>query len=123
MFSIYKERRGASGLPTIDELTAKMREFEEGLVVADQEATKLTDSIKANTATKLMLAIGDANQFQEITAAMHLSDRQKGIARLLVTGQAIVQLGNRAPCSVRLEDVDLEKTMSDTALRKAQQQE
>jgi len=47
VFSVYKERQEASGIPEIDELTAKMREFGEGLVVADQEASKLTDSIKA----------------------------------------------------------------------------
>ncbi|MDG5761345.1 hypothetical protein QA600_18605 [Natronococcus sp. A-GB1] len=121
VFSVYKERQDAAGLPAVDMLTAKMREFGEGLVVADQEATKLTDSIKANTKTTVLLATGDATQFQDIAATMALSDRQASIAQRLGTGEAIVQTGNREPCPVRLDNYELEKTVSDTRLRKIQQ--
>jgi hypothetical protein len=123
VFSVYKERQDASGMPTIDILTAKMREFGEGLVVADQEATKLTESIKANTKTKLLLATGDATQFAEIAASMALTDRQQEIARTLGTGDAIVQTGNREPRPVQLDQYELEKTISDAALRKRQRGE
>ncbi len=58
VFSAYKERQEAAGLPVIDELTAQLREFGEGLIVANQEATKLTESLKANTYTKILLATG-----------------------------------------------------------------
>ena len=37
VFSVYKERQDAAGIPEIDQLTAKMREFGEGLIVGDQE--------------------------------------------------------------------------------------
>ena len=123
VFSVYKERQDAAGLPAVDELTAKMREFGEGLVVADQEATKLTDSIKANTATKLLLAVGDAKQFDEIAASMQLSERQRDVAQTLGTGDAIVQAGHRNPCPVRLDNYELEKTISDAVLQKRQQEE
>ncbi|MDS0476832.1 hypothetical protein [Natrinema sp. 1APR25-10V2] len=123
VFSVYKERQDAAGIPAIDNLTAKMREFGEGLVVADQEATKLTDSIKANTRTKLLLATGDATQFREVAAAMDLSERQATAAQRLGTGEAIVQTGNREPCPVHLDNYELEKTISNTALQKIQQQE
>jgi len=123
VFSVYKERQDASGIPTVDELTAKMREFGEGLVVADQEATKLTDSIKANTATKLLLATSDAKQFRDIVASMQLSERQADIAASLGIGQAIVQTGGRDPCPVQLRDVDLAKSMSDAALRRRQREQ
>jgi len=123
VFSVYKERQDASGIPTVDELTAKMREFGESLVVADQEATKLTDSIKANTATKLLLATGDAKQFQDVVASMQLSERQADIASGLGTGQAIVQAAGREPCPVQLRDVDLAKTISDLALRRRQRKQ
>ena len=122
VFSVYKERQDAAGLPAVDELTAKMREFGEGLVVGDQEATKLTDSIKANTATKLLLATGDAKQFQDITATMQLTDRQQEVAQTLGTGDAIIQTGQHTPCPVRLDNYELEKTISDTALRQRQQE-
>lgn len=121
VFSVYKERQDASGIPTIDELTAKMREFGEGLVVADQEASKLTDSVKANTATKVLLATGDARQFEEMAASMHLSSRQKDLAQQVDVGEAVVQTGNHDPVPVTLDNYALEKTISDAALRDRQE--
>ena len=123
VFSVYKERQDAAGIPAIDKLTAKMREFGEGLVVADQEATKLTDSIKANTNTTLLLATGDAVQFTEVAESMNLTARQQEVAQTLGVGEAIIQTGRRDPCPVLLKNYELEKTVSDTELRKRQQQE
>ena len=120
VFSVYKERQDAAGIPAIDELTAKMREFGEGLVVADQEATKLTDSIKANTYIKCLLATGDAKQFDEIAATMHLTERQEDIARMLGTGDAIIQASGSNPTPVLLDSFELEKSISDDELQKRQ---
>ena len=120
VFSVYKERQDAAGIPAIDELTAKMREFGEGLVVADQEVTKLTDSIKANTYIKCLLATGDAKQFDEIAASMHLTDRQEDIARTLGTGDAIIQVSGSTAIPVLLNSFELEKSISDTELQRRQ---
>ena len=120
VFSVYKERQDASGIPEVDELTAKMREFGEGLVVADQEASKLTDSIKANTHTKLLLPTADRKQFQAVTDAMNLSERQAEFAHSLETGEAVVQVGSRDPVPVKLENYELEKTVTDRELEKQQ---
>jgi DNA-binding MarR family transcriptional regulator len=120
VFSVYKERQDASGIPEIDELTAKMREFGEGLVVADQEASKLTDSIKANTYTKLLLPTADRKQFQAVTDAMDLSERQAEFAQDLETGEAVVQVGSRDPVPVKLQNYELEKTVTDRELEKQQ---
>jgi len=120
VFSVYKERQAASGIPEIDELTAKMREFGEGLVVADQEASKLTDSIKANTYTKLLLSTGDRKQFSAVTDSMNLSQRQTEYASQLGTGEAVVQVGSHDPVPVKLENYELEKTVSDKDLEKKQ---
>jgi len=120
VFSVYKERQDAAGIPEIDELTAKMREFGEGLVVADQEASKLTDSIKANTHTKLLLPTADQKQFQAVTEAMNLSERQSEFAQKLETGEAVVQVGGRSPVPVNLHNYQLDKTVSDRELEKRQ---
>jgi len=120
VFSVYKERQDASGIPEIDELTAKMREFGEGLVVADQEASKLTDSIKANTYTKILLPTGDRKQFQAISDSMNLSERQEEFAQDLETGEAIIQVGNSGPVPVKLDNYRLEKPVSDEELQKDQ---
>ncbi|MFB6241173.1 MAG: ATP-binding protein [Candidatus Nanosalina sp.] len=120
VFSVYKERQDASGIPEIDELTAKMREFGEGLVVADQEASKLTDSIKANTHTKLLLPTAGRKQFQAVTDAMKLSERQAEFAQDLETGEAVVQVGSCDPVPVKLENYELEKQVTDRNLEKYQ---
>ena len=120
VFSVYKERQDAAGIPEIDELTAKMREFGEGLVVADQEASKLTDSIKANTHTKLLLPTADQKQFQAMTEAINLSERQSEFAQNLETGEAVVQVGGRSPVPVNLHNYQLDKTVSDRELEKRQ---
>jgi len=118
VFSVYKERQSEAGIPEIDELTAKMREFGEGLVVADQEASKLTDSIKANTYTKLLLSTGDRKQFEAVTESMNLSQRQKEYAETLDIGEAIVQSGNSDPFPVDLHNHQLEKSVTDEKLQK-----
>lgn len=120
VFSVYKERQEASGIPEIDELTAKMREFGEGLVVADQEASKLTDSIKANTYTKVLLPTGDQKQFTAITKSMNLSERQRKFASKLDVGEAIIQVGNQNPVPVTLDNYHLEKQVTDEELEKLQ---
>jgi len=120
VFSVYKERQDAAGIPEIDELTAKMREFGEGLVVADQEASKLTDSIKANTYTKFLLPTADRKQFQAVTDAMNLSERQAEFAQKLGTGEAVVQVGSRGPVPVKLKNYPLEKEVTDRELEKHQ---
>ncbi|WP_436935726.1 ATP-binding protein [Halovenus marina] len=120
VFSVYKERQDAAGIPEIDELTAKMREFGEGLVVADQEASKLTDSIKANTYTKLLLPTAGRKQFQAMTEAMNLSERQAEFAQELETGEAVVQVGNRTPVPVKLRNYTVEKDVTDRKLEQKQ---
>ena len=121
VFSVYKERQEASGIPEIDELTAKMREFGEGLVVADQEASKLTDSIKANTYTKVLLPTGDRKQFKSIAESMSLSERQMEFASELDIGEAIVQVGNKSPVPVKLDNYNLEKKVTDEELEQLQE--
>jgi DNA-binding MarR family transcriptional regulator len=120
VFSVYKERQDASGIPEIDELTAKMREFGEGLVVGDQEASKLTDSIKANTYTKLLLSTGDQKQFSNVADSLNLSQRQRKFAQSLDVGEAVVQVGDNDPVPVKLRNYSLEKTVSDRELEKSQ---
>jgi hypothetical protein len=97
-----------------------MREFGEGLVVADQEASKLTDSIKANTYTKVLLSTGDQKQFDAVADSMDLSKRQKEFAQDLETGQAVIQIGSRSPVPVKLHNYSIEKDVSDKELRKQQ---
>jgi len=116
ILSKYKEEQTASGLPEIDDRTAKLREFEESLIAADQESTKLTDSIKTNTYTKILLATGDAKEFRSIAESLKMDGLQKRWAKQLGVGEAVVQKGESSPLAVRLPDFRLEKGVTDDEL-------
>jgi len=116
VFSVYKERQDAAGIPHISEVTAKMREFGEALVVADQEPTKLTESLKANTNTKIVLPTASSTQLDNIASSMQLSDRQYQVATTLDVGQAIVQVGNDNPIPVQFPNTPVTKTTATSDL-------
>jgi energy-coupling factor transporter ATP-binding protein EcfA2 len=120
VFSVYKERQDASGLPEIDRLTAKMREFGEGLVVADQEASKLTESIKANTHTKFLLPTAGGKQFDSVAETMNLDENQRRYARDLDVGGAVLQVGSGSPFPVEIRGFDTGAPVSDEELRELQ---
>ncbi|WP_313694148.1 ATP-binding protein [Halorarum halobium] len=119
-FSYKKEQSDAAGIPEIDDLTARAREFGLGIMAADQEATKLTDSLKANTGTKMLLPMKDWKQFKSIAESMKLTEIQKRYIQNLDVGQAVVQHGNRKPVPVDLNYYDVEKEVSDNDLKKHQ---
>ncbi|WP_226005957.1 helicase HerA domain-containing protein [Natrinema salinisoli] len=121
-FSVYKERSDAKGLPTIDTVLAKLREFQIGVVVADQEPSKLTDSLLANTHTKVLFRIGDHDQFRRMAESMDLDRRQREFATDLGVGHAVIRSGVDAPVPVDLHDTAITKTVTDTEL-KSQMQE
>lgn len=116
IFSVYKEKQVASGVPESDKKIAKVREFQESFIVADQEANKLTDSIKANTYTKILLATGDAKEFRAISESLKMDGLQKRWAKQLAVGDAVIQKGEKDPVAVKLPDFDLEKDVSDDEL-------
>lgn len=116
ILSVYKEQQAASGLPEIDRMVAELREFQESLIAADQEANKLTDSIKANTYTKILMATGDAKEFQSMAESLKMDRLQERWARQLGVGQAVIQKGENEPVPVNLPDFDLEKDVTDDEL-------
>jgi len=90
--------------------------------VADQETTKLTDSIKANTYTKLLLPTGEQKQREEMAAAMSLSEKPTEFAQTLEVGEGIIQVGTDNPVPVSLDNYELNKSVTDEDLREHQAQ-
>lgn len=116
-FSYKKEQSDAAGIPEMDDLTARAREFGLGIMAADQEATKLTDSLKANTDTKILLPVKDQKQFRSIADSMQLTDIQRGYVQRLEVGQALVQHAGNKPVPVDLTYYDVEKDVDDDDLK------
>lgn len=112
VFSKYKESQVESGIPEIDKLTAQIREFGEGIITADQEPAKLTDSIKANTKTKIVMASSDLQQIEAMTESMKTNNLQKEFIKNLRTGQAVIQSQNQPVQAVKIPSIDIEKNLS-----------
>jgi hypothetical protein len=109
-------------MPEIDDMLAKARQMGLSTVAADQEPSKLTDSLKANTKTKVLLPVADQKQFQAIAESMNLDRRQSDYAKRLDTGQAVIQAGNNDPVPVNLLNYQVSQDVDDEKLREDQQE-
>lgn len=110
VLSEMKER--AQGSETIMETCLRqIREFGEAVVVIDQEPTKLSNSIKANTHTKITFNLGNGKDALEMSNCMSLTKQEADCIKLLQTGQGICSLKSRisVPLHLRIEKVDVEK--------------
>jgi hypothetical protein len=99
------------GEETIIESVVRMiREFGEGVIVVDQEPSKLSRSIIANTNTKLCFNLGNGNDVRVMSGAMALSLEEELAVDQLKVGEAILKLKDRffEPVQVRVPFVQME---------------
>jgi hypothetical protein len=122
LFAVYQEMQEASGMPESGDQVAKARFLGLSTIAADQEATKLTESLKANTDTKILLPTNNRKQLDSIAEAMHLTDLQKRYVQNLKPGQAIVQHGSNSPVVVDLRNHNLDNYIDDNELKDHQEE-
>lgn len=110
VLSEMKER--AEGAETIMETCLRqIREFGEAVIVIDQEPTKLSNSIKANTYTKITFNLGNGEDALEMSNCMALNEEEAGCVNLLEVGHAVMSLKGRVtdPLYVRFPRIDIRK--------------
>lgn len=73
----------------------QIREFGESIIVLDQEPHKLSESIKANTSTKIIFTLGNGKDISDIARAMSLEREHQAYLDWLQVGQAIVKVKGR----------------------------
>ena len=94
VLSHHKEN--VEGAETIMETSLRqIREFGEAVIVIDQEPTKLSNSIKANTYTKIVFNLGNGNDILDISRCMELTDEERKYIDWLQMGKAIASLKGR----------------------------
>ena len=94
VLSERKER--AEGEETVIEMSLRMvREFGEGLIVVDQQPSKLSQSVLANTATKICFNLGSGRDIQIMGSAMNLTPEEVRHIDKLKIGEAIVKSKTR----------------------------
>lgn len=119
-----KERN--EGAETILETSLRqIREFGEAVIAIDQEPTKLSNSIKANTYTKITFNLGNGKDVKDIALSMGLNVEETEFIDWLKTGEAIICLKGRfhVPLHVSFPWVELQKGLvTDEQLAKRAQQ-
>jgi hypothetical protein len=89
--AVYNREREFSkelGVSEIAQFTSTIREFGEGLVVADQMPTQLADSIKANVYTVICMSQSGGPNIAEMSKAMGLTKEQADACRVLQSDKA-----------------------------------
>lgn len=104
-----------SGIPPADLICDEIRDFGEAIIASDQEPGKLSDSLKANTYTKITSYLGNGKDIHNISEAMDLNDEERDALTSLERGEWLVKLAGRytKPFLIRSSNVPLEKTVSD----------
>ena len=98
----------------------QIREFGEAVLVVDQEPSKLSNSIKANTYCKITFGLGSGKDALDMASCMSLSAEEAQYLALLDVGSAIVSLKGRVfvPLLVSFPRISLKKGLvSDDDLR------
>lgn len=81
------------------------------MIVIDQEPTKLSNSIKANTYCKITFNLGDEKDILEVSNCMGLNKEESEYINLLDVGHAIVSMKGRVfvPLHVVFPKVEVRK--------------
>jgi len=106
------KKENVEGVETIMETSLRqIREFGEAVIVIDQEPTKLSNSIKANTYSKIIFNLGNGKDVLEISKCAGLTQEETEYIDWLEVGQAVVALKGRVlvPLHVSFPKVEIKK--------------
>jgi len=108
-----------SGIPPADLVCDEIRDFGEAIIASDQEPTKLSSSLKANTYTKITGSLGNGKDINDMAESMDLKEEEREAITKLERGEWLVKLAGRhgKPFLIRSEDFPLKKNVSDEELR------
>ena len=109
VFDLRKQFRLKDERPYVDEIAAQSRAYGIGLIVADQEPSELTNSIKANSSVKIQLQLGSGKDIEDSIRALGLNSEQKEESHLLGVGKAIVKFTGLPPLKVNIPLVEMLK--------------
>ena len=95
IFDVTKEERGTSqelGIPLLSLIADEIRGFGEGLIISDQEPSKISKSVIANTAIKVIGCLGRGEDIKIIGDAASLPDSYTKLLGGLPNGFWIVRI-------------------------------
>lgn len=93
---LSEQKEKSEGTETIMETCLRqIREFGESVIIIDQEPSKLSNSIKANTYCKITFNLGNGKDIQNISECMSLTKEESDCIDLLEVGHGIVSMKGR----------------------------
>lgn len=108
----------------VTQFTSQIREFGEGLVVADQMPIILSESIKSNVYTIICMSQSGGKNIEEMARAMDLKGEQIATLTQLISDkttnqfEAIVKMSGRwpQPFMIEIKPFTVEKSVTDYEL-------
>jgi len=107
-----------SGIPPADLICDEIRDFGEAIIASDQEPTKLSNSLKANTYTKVTGFLGNGKDIDDMAEAMDLNEEEREAVTKLERGEWLVKLAGRytEPFLMKSEDYPVDKNVGDAEI-------
>lgn len=95
----------------VERVIREIREFGEALMAIDQEPQKISDSMKANSYSKVVFSLANGKDIIDISLCMNLTEEERNALDLLDVGHAVVALKGRVkvPLHVRFPKIEIEK--------------
>ena len=118
VYDYRKEKNDAAGIPIIDTITERIRDFRVSLVICSQIPSEICFSAKSNTYTKIMMSLGNGKDISDMVACMGLDKNQEQFTYHLKVGDAIVKLAGKRtrPFWIKAPKVEMDKDISDSEI-------
>ncbi len=118
VYDYRKEQNIASGIPIIDTITERIRDFKVSLTICTQIPSEICVSAKSNTYTKIMMRLGNGKDISDMARCMGLDKNHEQFAYGLEVGEAVVKLAGKytRPFPMKAPKVDMDKDVSDYEL-------
>jgi hypothetical protein len=101
------------GEPLLFGLIRLAREFGIGFSFMTSQPTALSDTIKANSAIKILMPLGRFEEILDIGRSMNLDQEQMEFISGLQPGQAVMKIENSKPFPVTFPNIEVEKNVTD----------
>ena len=107
-----------SGIPPAELILDEIRTYSEGIILSDQEPSKLANAVKANSFVKICGFLGNGKDIMDMAEAMNLNEQEKEVLSHLERGEWLVKLAGRytRPFLIKTEDFPIKRNLSDEEL-------
>jgi hypothetical protein len=91
----FRETTREMGRPPVEIFPTQFRDFGESLIITSQEPSLVTNSLHANTLTKISGNLGSGKDISAVSEAMGLTDEEASCIPKLQRGEWIVKLSDK----------------------------